>query len=468
MVWRNNFLKQLVGGDTMRDYQHAARLYTDRTFALSPKNRFLYHVVFDINPLATGVAINQNEKLELGMIVKRCDLPSYSFNVESKNQYNYKNYVQTGISYQPVSVVLHDDMSDTATAFWKSYYQHYIVDTNRPESQYKGAGYGNSSQSYRFGLDTGNNERFFNSISIFQLSRGLFTEYKMMNPIVNDWSNGSMDQTDGTGVNEHSFSISYSGVLMRNGEIRRGIDPQGFATFHYDNTPSPNATGGDSIFGVLGGITNTVSLLSKGNILGAGLSALTTYEKIKSGKAIRGAREEIIGVVKDAVRVGTNNLGAASKPGVSFPKNLKRKSTENKIVDNKVQTQKTTNVESILLNSKQIKKFLDANYDAKLKFAKFVSFRIDNSKDLNLIEQEWNNLTEVEQNSYINNATNVASKLINENKITYEVTRQEYNKFIEAPLQSQSVATVNLNDASSGQGTSAGTLTGSKGYYING
>ena len=50
--WRSNFLRQLLGGDTMRDYQHAARLYTDRTFALSPKNRFLYHVVFEINPLA--------------------------------------------------------------------------------------------------------------------------------------------------------------------------------------------------------------------------------------------------------------------------------------------------------------------------------------------------------------------------------------------------------------------------------
>ena len=189
--WRSNFLRQLLGGDTMRDYQHAARLYTDRTFALSPKNRFLYHVVFEINPLATGVSINSTEKLELGMIVKRCDLPSYSFNVEQKNQYNYKNYVQTGITYQPVSIVLHDDMSDTATAFWRSYYQHYIVDTNRQEGSYKAASFGNTNTRYdRFGLDTGNNERFFTSISIFQLSRGLFKEYKMMNPVVNDWNNG--------------------------------------------------------------------------------------------------------------------------------------------------------------------------------------------------------------------------------------------------------------------------------------
>ena len=465
MVWRNNFLKQLVGGDTMRDYQHAARLYTDQTFRLAPKNKFLYHVVFEINPLATGVSINQNEKLELGMIVKRCDLPSYNFNVEQKNQYNYKNYVQTGISYQPVSITLHDDMGDVATAFWKSYYQHYIVDTNRQEQSYNQRGYDNASNHYRFGLDTGNNEKFFKSISIFQLSRGLFTEYKMMAPIINDWSNGNMDQTDGAGVNEHAFSISYSGVLMRNGEI--GVDPQGFAQFHYDNTPSPNATGGDSIFGVLGGITKTVSLLGSGNILGAGLSALTTYEKIKSGKATRGLQEELIGVAKDAVRAGTNNLGAASKPGVSFPKNLKQKSTVNAQVSKKIFPKKQLNVlpsSNIVLNPAQASTYLDNNFDAKEKFAKFVSFRIDANLDINDVDEQWQQLSETEQNSYLDGATQIIRSMIKNNQIVYEVKPQEYNKFIESPLSAQSVRAVNNNDASNDQGTSVSSITGSKGY----
>ena len=143
--WRSNFLKQLVGGDTMKDYQHAARLYLDDSFRLSPKNKFLYHVVFNINPLATGSAVSGAEKIELGMIVKRTDLPSYNFNVEPKNQYNYKNYVQTGITYLPVTITLHDDMGDVATAFWKSYYQHYIVDTNLGQTGYMMAGYDNVS-----------------------------------------------------------------------------------------------------------------------------------------------------------------------------------------------------------------------------------------------------------------------------------------------------------------------------------
>ena len=460
MVWRNNFLKQLVGGDTMKDYQHAARLYTDQTFRLAPKNRFLYHVVFDINPYAVGKSINNTEQLELGMIVKRCDLPSYNFNVEQKNKYNFKDYVQTGIQYQPVSIVLHDDMGDVATAFWKSYYQHYIVDTNQPEVQYK-AGYNQTNGMRRFGLDTGNNEKFFNSISIFQLSRGLFTEYKMMNPIVNDWANGSMDQGDGAGVNEHAFSISYSGVLMRNGEI--GVDPAGFADFHYDKTPSPNSTGGDSVFGVLGGITKTASLLSSGNILGAGLSALTTYERIKSGRATRGVNEEIIGIAKDAIRAGTNNIGATSKPGVSFPKNLKQKRT-NDTQSVKAVGKTIVADDNIVLNASQAKIYLDNNYDAKQKFAKFTSFRIDANLDVNDVDTQWSQLTESEQNSYLNNATNVVEVLINNQQLQYQVNQKEYQKFIEAPLAEQTVATVNLNDSGLNKGLSANTVTGARGY----
>lgn len=448
----------------MRDYQHAARLYLDRSFSLSPKNRFLYHVVFEINPLATGVSLNQNEKLELGMIVKRCDLPSYNFNVEQKNQYNYKNYVQTGIQYQPVTIVLHDDMSDVATAFWKSYYQHYIVDTNRPESNYSKKNFDNAGPSQRFGLDTGNNERFFKSISIFQLSRGLFTEYQMMAPIVNDWNNGSMDQSDGTGLNEHSFSISYSGVLMKNGEV--GSDPQGFATFRYDKTPSPNALGGDSIFGVLGGITQTASLLGKGNILGAVIAGGSVYDRIKSGRATRGAKEELIGVVKDAARAGTNNLGATSKPGVSFPKNLTRPTDANTNTRAKSVMERATKTKDgqILLSPFQGKTYLENNYDAKSKFAKFVSFRLDKNLDVNDVANEWKLLTATEQSSYLDKAPSFLSTLIKRENYQYTIQPNDYNKFVAVPLADATSTEVNKNNANSDQGTTVSSISGSAGY----
>jgi len=285
----------------------------------------------------------------------------------------------------------------------------------------------------------------------------------MMNPIVNDWSNGSMDQADGQGLNEHRFSISYSGVLMRNGAV--GGDPQGFATFHYDNSPSPNQTGGDGIFGVLGGITNTASLLQSGNFLGAGLSAVNTYQKIKSGKATRGTREEIIGIAKDAIKAGTNNLGATSKPGVSFPLNLKQQRTTNtqieKNVQGKVLVGKTAKGK-IALNPKQAEIYLNKNYNAKLKFTKNVSYRLDASIDINDVDTEWGSLPAAEQNKYLSNAGKVLSGLIRNNQYVYEVTAGEYNKFVEAPLQESSATVVNNNDAETGAST--GSVTSSSGY----
>ena len=433
--WRSNFLKTLLQGDHLKDYQHAARLYTDDLFRLSPKNQFLYHTVFEINPQAVGSSLTATEKLELGMIVKRCDLPQYSFNVEQKNQYNFKNYVQTGITYQPVTIELHDDMGDVATAFWKSYYQHYIVDTNRQEVTYNSQNYG-QNYSLRWGRDVAVHNKFFKSISIFQLARKRFTEYKMMNPVINDWSNGNMAQDAGTGLNSHSFSISYSGVLMENGAV--GSDPQGFATFHYDKSPSPNRGGGDSIFGALSGATSTVSLLQSGNILGAVLSGAQTYEKIKSGRATRGAKEEVVGVVKDVITGGFNNLGATSKPGISFPQNLNKKADFVTIrSDNKKQTTSRQGTvygktgETFVLTPSQTKNYIDIDANAKLKLAKYISFKNDKNLDINDIETEWDKLSSSQQQLYLDGASVTAQTLSKEGIIQYSVDENTYNKVLE-------------------------------------
>ena len=434
--WRSNFLSQLLGGDHLKDYQHAARLYTDDLFRLAPKNQFLYHTVFEINPEEVGSSLSSTEKIELGMIVKRCDLPQYSFNVEQKNQYNFKNYIQTGITYQPVTIELHDDMGDVATAFWKSYYQHYIVDTNRQDITYANQSYGQQF-ALRWGRDVAKHNTFFKSISIFQLARKRFTEYKMMNPIINDWSNGSMAQDAGTGVNSHTFSISYSGVLMENGAV--GADPQGFATFHYDKSPSPNRGGGDSIFGLLSGATSTVSLLQSGNVLGAILSGAQTYEKIKSGKAVKGVKEEIIGVVKDAVKGGTNNLGATSKPGLSFPQNLRKKSSTVTIKSNS-KTITANNAKpkkfavkdnEFVLSPQQTKNYITIDANAKLKVAKFITFKNDKKLDINAVDTEWAKLTSAQQQTYLDGAAETAQTLSQQGIIEYAVDQNTYNKVLE-------------------------------------
>ena len=446
MNFRNNFLDQLVGGDTMRDYKHAARLYLDEAFRLSPKNQFLYHVVFNINPAATGNMLNaaKGEQIELGMLVKRIDLPQYSFNVEMKNQYNYKNYVQTGVTYNPVAVTLHDDMGDVAAAFFKSYYQHYLTDTNHREVEYNRIKFDNNrynNPSYsRWGLDTGNDNRFFNSISVFQLHRQRFTEYRLVNPIINDYNNGTMDQAAGSGVAEHSFSISYSGVIMEVGAVRKD-NPQGFATLHYDNAPSPISPlggGTDSIFGaggLLGGISTAFGLAKEGNFLGSALAAFTTYKNFDKKQFKKQAKEEVVGLAGDFLVGALTNLGATSRPGVRFPKDTRRRRREAVPVDSQInavikeQSTKTKD-KDIVLNPGQAKNYLSLNNSAKEKFAKFESFRRANNLSPNSVETEWTNLSTGEKNTYLNSAPADAELLIKRGDLVYPIARAKYNSVI--------------------------------------
>jgi hypothetical protein len=93
----------------MADFQHAARLYTDHTFRLAPKNKFLYYVVFNVNPDALDdISFEDRHLLELNYLVKQADLPKYTLKTETLNQYNRKTNVYTGIQYDPVNLTLHD------------------------------------------------------------------------------------------------------------------------------------------------------------------------------------------------------------------------------------------------------------------------------------------------------------------------------------------------------------------------
>ena len=77
-------------GLNLRDWQHAARLYVDSNYRLSPKPKFLHYAVFNINQdaIPNGTQFQQQNQLELNYLVKKMDLPKFTLNVEELNQYN--------------------------------------------------------------------------------------------------------------------------------------------------------------------------------------------------------------------------------------------------------------------------------------------------------------------------------------------------------------------------------------------
>ena len=328
----NNFLKGFQDGlPGMKDYQHASRLYIDNNHKLMPKQKFLFHVVFNTDETLFVDGFNANERYELNMLVKACDLPKYDLSYEEKTQYNKKMYTATRIAYDPVNITFHDDHADTVNAFWKKYYEYHIADSinmnndltisSTKDDYYDGI---DKKSMTKFGMDTPKlrQKPYLKGIEIFVLHKQRFTSMTLVNPVIGSFSHDNLDQADGAGVLNNVMQILYETVIYKSGIINRNNVP-GFATIHYDNSPSPLTVlggGTNSIFGpggVVDGIGSVIRNVQSGNILGAILSASNTYNNAKKIKK-SDAKEELKGIAKDGILNVAKQAGSITNPVAQF------------------------------------------------------------------------------------------------------------------------------------------------------
>ena len=329
----NNFLAGFSNGlPGMKDYQHASRLYIDDNFKLLPKQKFLFHVVFNLNDSAFTRRFTSNEKQELNMLVKTCQLPKYNMNVEQKQQYNKKVNVMTNISYEPVNITFHDDHSDIVNAFWKAYYEYNIVDSltvastggvnNTRDTLYDPG----SNRKHQFGMDGAQKrkEPLLRSIQIFALAKKQFTSFTLVNPVIGSFSHDDLDQTDGGGIMSNTMQIFYETVLYGAGIVTRN-EPENFATIHYDLEPSPLSVlggGTTSIFGpggIVDGIGSIIGDVQSGNFgIGTILKGIRTYNNAKKINAKEAVKEELKGIVKEGVMDIGKQSGTITNPVGNF------------------------------------------------------------------------------------------------------------------------------------------------------
>ena len=328
----NNFLKGFQDGlPGMKDYQHASRLYIDNNFKLMPKQKFLFHVVFNTDETLFVDGFNANERYELNMLVKACDLPKYNMSMEEKTQYNKKMYTATRIAYEPVNITFHDDHADTVNAFWKKYYEYNIADSigmnndltiSKTKDDYYD--FGDARATTKFGLDTPKQSKkpYLKGIEIFVLHKQRFTSMTLVNPVIGSFSHDSLDQADGAGVMNNTMQILYETVIYKAGIVNKNNVP-GFATVHYDNSPSPLSVlggGTNSIFGpggIVDGIGSVMRDVQSGNILGAILGASNTYNNAKKIKK-SAVKEELKGIAKDGVLEVGKQAGSITNPVAQF------------------------------------------------------------------------------------------------------------------------------------------------------
>jgi hypothetical protein len=328
----NNFLKGFQDGQPgMKDYQHASRLYIDNNFKLMPKQKFLFHVVFNTDETLFGGGFNSSERYQLNMLVKACDLPKYNMSMEEKVQYNKKMYTTTRIAYEPVNITFHDDHADTVNAFWKKYYEYNVADSvgmnsdmtiSKTKDDYYD--FGDKRSTTKFGLDTPKQRRkpYLKGIEIFVLHKKRFTSMTLVNPVIGSFSHDNLDQADGAGVMNNTMQILYETVIYKAGIVNKNNVP-GFATINYDQSPSPLSVlggGTNSIFGpggIVDGIGSVISNVQSGNILGAILGASNTYNNAKKIKK-RDVKEELKGIAKDGILSVGKQAGSITNPVSQF------------------------------------------------------------------------------------------------------------------------------------------------------
>jgi hypothetical protein len=236
------------GTPVIRDYRHAARIFTDDNFRLSPKYGFLFYVEFDFNPLITNVS--NTAARELGMIVKSASLPKFTIDTKTHNAYNRVNIVQNKVKYDPVNIVFHDDQADNVRNFWYDYYSFFFRDSDYADSTYGSPHKYQSRPSFDWGYSprptVGYNNangpqpyQYIQAIRIYSLYQKNFSEYQLINPIITSFKHG--DHVNGeTSLLQHDMTVQFETVKYLTGYTTTNT-VGGYVDLHYDTTPSPLA-----------------------------------------------------------------------------------------------------------------------------------------------------------------------------------------------------------------------------------
>lgn len=244
----------------LRDARHAHQFYTENGHLFSPKVKFLYHVVFDLSN-ETGLPYTSGYDKEIGVLAKTCDLPQYRVNIDTRKQYNRNRNFQTGINYEEVKIVFHDDNMGVTTRMLEEYYRYYYRDGNKNNGtpiDYKDFSrtdlykYSEDSGLPRYGYDsdfTSNNKtHFFKNIIVYQMARQEWTSFTLVNPLITAIGHDTLDYSDGAGMMENTISVAYEAVMYNRGFVVVGDEPSGFGNIEtrYDTVFSPLIQGASS------------------------------------------------------------------------------------------------------------------------------------------------------------------------------------------------------------------------------
>ena len=171
----------------------------------------------------------------LGFIAKSVDRPGIQPTIEEINQYNKKRQITTGYKTTPVKISLHDTTDSLAMTMWNEYSKWYFGDFSQGDSigdknfRYdvttpgmldNGNGFGfvlqnSTSTNGQDNPSDLNSQFFFDSIEIYQVFGGYYTQVGLINPKITAFDPDDLDFTS-SDMAMINMTVVYEAVIYRN------------------------------------------------------------------------------------------------------------------------------------------------------------------------------------------------------------------------------------------------------------
>ena len=214
-----------------RDWRNADRLKPNLS---PPRQEFQGFVDFSFNPEVLSIIDGSELRTQVSSLVQTADLPSVNFRTEVKNQYNIKRIAQTGVDFSDVKIDVLDTVDNEWLIIFMKYFAfHYAQPRNRTSlgngtiRDRVASGYESNQQtltksstfmgetfnSNDAGFDIGTIGQFINQISLVTYHGGKGVEYILLNPVIKDFSPGSIDYSS-SNVRKFSMTFEYENFTI--------------------------------------------------------------------------------------------------------------------------------------------------------------------------------------------------------------------------------------------------------------
>lgn len=228
-----------------RDFRNAYHLRPDTN---PPRQKFQGYVNFILNrelfASLFGSVDNSVFRTQISSLVRKASLPDITFKTETKNSYNRKKIIQTGVDYESVSLTVMDTVGNEWLSLLMNYYSYHFMnvrnktlrtdrDPVRPAStstlmqnsvfggtagaQTAATGTPNIDQetvydSNAYGYNTNLDPNFFERIDFILYHGNKGVQYSIINPTLKSLKMGDIDYSS-SDILEYELTFDYENFV---------------------------------------------------------------------------------------------------------------------------------------------------------------------------------------------------------------------------------------------------------------